>query len=59
MKKILLIAILLGEILLGGNVDKFISSARVQVGKTITYNPEYVRLKYPKWGYTYIKRCLY
>jgi uncharacterized protein YijF (DUF1287 family) len=27
--------------------EEFIKAARYQVGKTLTYNPEYVRLKYP------------
>jgi len=29
------------------NVDKFVISAKSQIGKTLTYNPEYVALKYP------------
>jgi uncharacterized protein YijF (DUF1287 family) len=29
------------------NVDKFVTSAKSQIGKTLTYNPEYVALKYP------------
>lgn len=33
--------------LFSGNVDAFVKAARTQVGKTVTYNPEYVRLKYP------------
>jgi len=33
--------------LLAGNVDTFIKAAHTQVGKTVTYNPEYVRLRYP------------
>lgn len=33
--------------LYSGNVDTFVKAARTQVGKTVTYNPEYVRLKYP------------
>jgi len=30
-----------------GMLKHFIESARSQVGKTLTYNPEYVRLKFP------------
>jgi uncharacterized protein YijF (DUF1287 family) len=30
-----------------GTIDRFIDAARVQVGKTVTYDPSYVRLKYP------------
>jgi uncharacterized protein YijF (DUF1287 family) len=29
------------------NIDTFVSAARAQVGKTLTYDPEYVRLKFP------------
>ena len=47
MKKIVIGYIISIVLLLGGNVDKFISSARWQIGKTVTYNPEYVRLRYP------------
>ena len=32
---------------LSSNTDTFVKSAQIQVGKTLTYNPEYVRLKYP------------
>jgi uncharacterized protein YijF (DUF1287 family) len=30
-----------------GTIDRFIDAARAQVGKTVTYDPAYVRLKYP------------
>ncbi len=33
--------------LYSGNIDTFVKAARTQVGKTVAYNPEYVRLKYP------------
>jgi len=38
---------LCGGILFSGNLEKFVSSARWQVGKTTGYNPEYVRLTFP------------
>jgi len=34
-------------LLLAEDVDKFITSARTQVGQTLTYNPEYVKLAFP------------
>jgi uncharacterized protein YijF (DUF1287 family) len=46
-KKIVIGYMISIALLVSGNVDKFISSARWQVGKTVTYNPEYVRLKFP------------
>ncbi|MEA3418958.1 MAG: DUF1287 domain-containing protein [Campylobacterota bacterium] len=33
--------------LFSGNIDAFIKSAQKQVGKTLTYNPEYAYIKYP------------
>ena len=33
--------------MIAGNIDTFIASAQSQIGKTLTYNPEYVPLKYP------------
>ena len=33
---------------LAGNTDAFIQSAQKQVGKTLTYNPEYAYIKYPR-----------
>jgi len=47
MKKILLISILLSTLVTANNINKFVSSAKSQVGKTLTYNPEYVQLSYP------------
>ncbi len=47
MKKILTLILFVSILLHAGNIDTFISSARAQVGKTLTYNPEYVRLKFP------------
>ena len=38
---------ILSSLSLGKSVDKFVNSAYSQIGKTITYNPEYVKLKYP------------
>jgi len=39
--------ILLSGLLLSSNIDKLVETARDQVGKTVTYNPEYVKLRYP------------
>jgi len=47
MKKILISTLLFSVFLLAGNIDIFVDKARTQVGKTVTYNPEYVRLKFP------------
>ena len=47
MKKILISALLFSIFLSAGNIDIFVDKARKQVGKTLTYNPEYVRLKFP------------
>ena len=33
--------------LFSGNVDLFVTYAQKQVGQTLTYNPEYVYIKYP------------
>ncbi len=46
MKKIF-IFLLTSSLLFSGNIDRLISSARNQVGRTTTYDPAYVRLKYP------------
>jgi len=35
------------SLLSAGSIDTFISSARAQVGKTLTYDPEYAKLKFP------------
>jgi len=42
-----MIILFVSILLHAGNIDTFISSAKTQVGKTLTYNPEYVRLKFP------------
>jgi len=47
MKRLLTILLLLASLLTAGNIDTFVSAAKTQVGKTLTYNPEYVRLKFP------------
>ncbi len=46
-KKIIISLILVSGLLSAGNIEKFIGAARWQVGKTKTYNPEYVKLKFP------------
>ena len=45
--KLLGLTLFLSTWLLSANVDRFIESAQTQVGKTLTYNPEYRTLKYP------------
>ena len=47
MKKILTVSLLFTAIVLAGNIHTFVNAARAQVGKTLTYNPEYVALKFP------------
>ncbi len=36
-----------GVMVWGNSVDRLIEGAKWQVGKTLTYNPEYVKLSYP------------
>jgi len=52
MKKIFLILLLAifafsNEVKVTGKIKKLIDSARAQVGVTLTYDPAYVRIKYP------------
>lgn len=47
MKKIVLLFVGVGFWLFAGINDSFIKSAQEQVGKTVTYNPEYRYIKYP------------
>ena len=48
MKKLFILLLLINiSTLFAGDVDKFIASARTQVGVTLTYNPEYVKLTFP------------
>ena len=48
MKKLLIILLLLNlSSLFASDLEKFIASARLQVGQTLTYNPEYVKLTFP------------
>ncbi len=47
MLKKLLAVILLSSVIIAGNVDTFIKSARSQVGRTTIYDPAYVKLKFP------------
>ena len=39
--------LLLSTWVLSANVDSFVQSAQNQIGKTVTYNPEYRYIKYP------------
>ncbi len=43
----LLLFLLLSAWLFSGNTDRFINAAQSQIGKTLTYNPEYAYIKYP------------
>jgi uncharacterized protein YijF (DUF1287 family) len=45
--KLILSTALLSIFSFANNVDKFVAAAKWQVGKTLTYNPEYVKLSYP------------
>jgi len=47
MRRIVAATLLLSTLLFSGNIDTFINAARAQVGKTLTYNPEYAKLKFP------------
>lgn len=47
MNKIILITLILHSFLFGNSNDNFIKSAQNQIGKTVTYNPEYKYIKYP------------
>ena len=48
MKLRLILLFLLGsQLLFSGNIDAFVKAAQKQVGKTLTYNPEYAYIKYP------------
>ncbi len=47
MKKIILLTLVLVAFSPAGTLERFITSARAQVGKTLIYDPAYVRLKYP------------
>jgi uncharacterized protein YijF (DUF1287 family) len=46
-KNIFYIVLLLTICAFSGENEKFIKSAQAQIGKTLTYNPEYKVLKYP------------
>jgi len=47
MKRVLTCLLLLSALLGAGDIDKFISGAKWQVGKTLSYDPTYIGLKYP------------
>jgi uncharacterized protein YijF (DUF1287 family) len=47
MRRLLTLLLLLASFVAAGNIDTFVTAAKIQVGKTLTYNPEYVRLKFP------------
>jgi len=46
LKKLLIVSFL-GTVLFAGNIDKFIKAARIQVNRTVIYDPAYVKLKFP------------
>jgi len=39
--------LLLGSLLTAGSIENFVKAARWQVGRTLTYDPAYVKLKFP------------
>ena len=45
--KLIVLFLLWSTSLFSGNVDIFVKAAHTQVGKTLTYNPEYTYIKYP------------
>ena len=47
MQRVVILLLLCSVWIIAENVDRFISSAQKQVGKTLTYNPEYAYIKYP------------
>jgi uncharacterized protein YijF (DUF1287 family) len=47
MKKMIVLLVFCSLWLYAGTKDAFIKSAQNQVGKTLTYNPEYATIKYP------------
>ena len=47
MQRVVILLLLLSVWIVAGNRDIFIRSAQKQVGKTLTYNPEYAYIKYP------------
>jgi uncharacterized protein YijF (DUF1287 family) len=47
LKFLILVLFLTLSLSAGNTVDKFIASARSQVGKTLIYDPAYVRIKFP------------
>jgi uncharacterized protein YijF (DUF1287 family) len=47
MRKIVLLFIFISFWLVAGSNEIFIKSAQDQVGRTLTYNPEYISMKYP------------
>jgi len=46
-QKAMILFLMLSIGLFAGSIEQFIASAQSQVGKTVTYNPEYVYIKYP------------
>ena len=45
--RFILLFLLGSQLLFSGNIDAFVKTAQKQVGKTLTYNPEYAYIKYP------------
>jgi len=45
--RFIVLLLLCSTFLFSGNIDTFVKAARTQVGKTVTYNPEYAYIKYP------------
>ena len=45
--RVFILTLLLISTLFSGNLDKFIASAKAQIGVTTIYDPSYVRIKFP------------
>ena len=45
--KLSILVVIFSSLLVAATNDTFISSAQTQIGKTVTYNPEYRTIKYP------------
>jgi uncharacterized protein YijF (DUF1287 family) len=45
--RFIMLLLLFSVWIIAGNTDRFIASAQKQVGKTLSYNPEYAYIKYP------------
>jgi len=46
-QRVLLFVVIYSTLLAGGNIDTFVSAAKSQIGRTTTYDPSYIKLKFP------------